>query len=139
VPRDAYCGTARRGSFGVDLVTGSVMTTEPEVMTDTVLELRGLSSPPMHLYPVVDHVADKLCATQATYGTAGDRPSSRVRDLVDLVVFARSQDIAVTHSSARSAPSGSTVASTVTRRSRLRRTGIGSTHPSQGRSARARA
>jgi hypothetical protein len=90
---DAYCGTARRGSFGVDLVTGSLMTTEPEVMTDTVLELRGLSSPPMRLYPVVDHVADKLCATQATYGAAGDRPSSRVRDLVDLVVFARSQDI----------------------------------------------
>jgi hypothetical protein len=90
---DAYCGTALRGSFGVDLVTGSLMTTEPEVMSDTVLELRGLSSPPMRLYPVVDHVADKLCATQATYGTAGDRPSSRVRDLVDLVVLARSQDI----------------------------------------------
>jgi len=77
----------------VDLVTGSLMTAEPEVMTDTVLELRGLSSPPIRLHPLVDHVADKLCATQATYGTAGDRPSSRVRDLVDLVVFARSQDI----------------------------------------------
>ena len=90
---DAYCGTARRGSFGVDLVTGALMTSEPEVVIGTVLHLRGLSSPPMRLYPVVDHVADKLCATQATYGTAGDRPSSRVRDLVDLVVFARSQDI----------------------------------------------
>jgi hypothetical protein len=42
---------------------------------------------------VVDHIADKLCATQSTYGAAGDRPSSRVRDLVDLVVFARSQDV----------------------------------------------
>jgi hypothetical protein len=90
---DAYCGAARKDTFSVDLVTGSLMTTEPEVVTDTVLELRGLSSLPMRLYPVVDHIADKLCATQATYGTAGDRPSSRVRDLVDLVVLARSQDI----------------------------------------------
>src|SRR5665647_2622978 len=32
-------------------------------------------------------------ATQSTYGAARDRPSSRVRDLVDLVVFARSQDV----------------------------------------------
>lgn len=89
----AYCGTAKKDGFGVDLVTGSLMTTEPEVMTDTVLELRGLSSPPMRLYPMVDHVADKLCATQAMYGAAGDLPSSRVRDLVDIVVFARSQDV----------------------------------------------
>ena len=90
---DAYCGTARKDSFSVDLVTGSLMTTNPEITTDTALELRGLSSPPMRLYPVVDHIADKLCATQAMYGAAGDRPSSRVRDLVDIVVFARSQDV----------------------------------------------
>lgn len=42
---------------------------------------------------MVDHIADKVCATQASYGTHGDRASSRVRDLVDLVVFARSQDV----------------------------------------------
>jgi len=90
---DAYCGAARKDTFPVDLVTGSLMTSEPEVTAGKFMDLRGLSSPPMRLYPVVDHVADKLCATQATYGAAGDRPSSRVRDLVDLVVLARSQDI----------------------------------------------
>jgi hypothetical protein len=42
---------------------------------------------------VVDHIADKLAATQSTYGAARDRPSSRVRDLVALVVFARPQDV----------------------------------------------
>ena len=47
----------------------------------------------MRLYPVVDHIADKLCATQATYGDDGTQPSSRVRDLVDLVVFGRTQDV----------------------------------------------
>ncbi len=69
------------------------MTTDPEPYDDPVLELPGLATPPIRLYPVVDHIADKLCATQATYGTNNDLPSSRVRDLVDLVVFARSQDV----------------------------------------------
>lgn len=70
------------------------MTTAPDVQTPTpALSLRGLIPPTLRLYPVVDHIADKLCATQSTYGAARDRPSSRVRDLVDLVVFARSQDV----------------------------------------------
>jgi hypothetical protein len=90
---DAYCGAQKKDSFGVDLVTGSMMTTVPEVKVDTVLDLRGISAAPMRLYPVVDHIADKLCATQATYGDDGTQPSSRVRDLVDLVVFGRTQDV----------------------------------------------
>ncbi|GEL45065.1 hypothetical protein CHO01_01810 [Cellulomonas hominis] len=91
---DAYVGAMKKSSFGVDLVTGSLMTAPPELRTDPVLDLRGLAAPAMRLYPVVDHIADKLCATQATYGVNGDIPSSRVRDLVDLVVLARSQDVA---------------------------------------------
>ena len=90
---DAYCGTAKKTSFGVDLVTGSLMTAAPELVADPVLDLRGLVAPTMRLYPVVDHIADKLCATQATYGADGDQASSRVRDLVDLVVFAGAQDV----------------------------------------------
>lgn len=91
---DAYCGAIKKQTLGVDLVTGSLMTTAPEINTPpAVLELRGLTSPTLRLYPVVDHIADKLCATQATYGAAGNLPSSRVRDLVDLVVFARTQDV----------------------------------------------
>jgi hypothetical protein len=67
------------------------MTTAPDVQTPTpALNLRGLIPPTLRLYPVVDHIANKLCATQSTYGAAADRPSNRVRDLVDLVVFARS-------------------------------------------------
>ncbi|MFF1530270.1 nucleotidyl transferase AbiEii/AbiGii toxin family protein [Cellulomonas sp. NPDC058312] len=90
---DAYVGAMKKNTFGVDLVTGSLMTTAPEERTDPVLDVRGLEAPVMRLYPVVDHIADKLCAIQATYGTDGRLPSSRVRDLVDLVVFARSQDV----------------------------------------------
>lgn len=89
---DAYCGSKKVQSVKVDLVVGSIMTTDPEEGFRPVLEIEGLESPKMLLYPVVDHIADKLCATQARYGSANNR-SSRVRDLVDLVVFARTQDI----------------------------------------------
>ncbi|WP_127573821.1 nucleotidyl transferase AbiEii/AbiGii toxin family protein [Georgenia faecalis] len=90
---DAYCGAAKKNCFGVDLVTGSLMTTAPDDLAESVLDLRGLQAPMMRLYPVVDHIADKLCAIQAMYGAAGDQASSRVRDLVDLVVLSGAQDI----------------------------------------------
>ncbi|MDX2377621.1 nucleotidyl transferase AbiEii/AbiGii toxin family protein [Microbacterium sp. LRZ72] len=92
VSTDAYCGVRRRQQFSVDLVTGSLMTAEPDIQTRLAL-VPTVPPAQVRLYPVVDHIADKLCATQSTYGTAGDQPSSRVRDLVDLVVFARTQSI----------------------------------------------
>lgn len=90
---EAYCGSKKKDTFGVDLVTGSMMTASPQIAVDQVLELRGIPAAPLRLYPVVDHIADKLCATQAAYGEDGTKRSSRVRDLVDLVVLARTQDI----------------------------------------------
>lgn len=90
---DGYCGAVKKDSFSVDIVTGSLMTMEPELRTDTVLDLPGVKEPTLRLYPVVDHIADKLCATQAMYGPDGTRGSSRVRDLVDLVVLAGTQDV----------------------------------------------
>lgn len=90
---EAYCGAQKKDTFGVDLVTGSMMTASPQLAVDPVLDLRGIAGAPMRLYPVVDHIADKLCATQAMYGDDGTQPSSRVRDLVDLVVLRRTQDV----------------------------------------------
>ena len=89
---DAYCGSQKVHSVKVDLVVGSIMTTDPEESLSQLLEIEGLKPAKILLYPVVDHVADKLCATQARYGSTRGR-SSRVRDLVDLVVFARTQNI----------------------------------------------
>jgi len=54
------------------------------------LPLPKLPSYPYRLYPVVDQIADKVCATLTLY--SGHR-SSRVKDLVDLVVLAVSQDV----------------------------------------------
>jgi hypothetical protein len=89
---DAYCGVKRRERFSVDLVRGSLMTAEPDIQIRPGL-VPAVPPASVRLYPVVDHIADKLCATQSMYGTSGDEPSSRVRDLVDLVVFARTQRI----------------------------------------------
>lgn len=54
------------------------------------LALPRLISFPYRLYPVVDQIADKVCATVATYN---GRPSSREKDLVDLVVLATTQEV----------------------------------------------
>ncbi len=90
---DAYCGVKNVDSFGVDLVTGSLMTAAPQIASAESLAIPGVHPVHVRLYPLVDHIADKLCATQAEYGAAGDQRSSRVQDLIDLVVFARTQEV----------------------------------------------
>lgn len=68
------------------------MIAAPQVAPAESLAVPGVQPVHVRLYPLVDHVADKLCATQAKYGAAGDQRSSRVQDLIDLVVFARTQE-----------------------------------------------
>jgi hypothetical protein len=65
------------------------MTGEPDTRPASgVVAVPGLPAPTLRLYPVVDHVADKLCATETLYN---GKPSGRDRDLVDLVVIAYTQ------------------------------------------------
>lgn len=88
-----YVGVSRVEEFTVDLVVGCVITGPPEVVDPRVaLDIPELSTPRYLLYPVTDHIADKVCATFDLYGTSRS-PSSRVRDLVDLVVIARTQTV----------------------------------------------
>lgn len=88
---DVYIGANRRGSIQIDLAVGVGMTAEPSLASPvTALELPRLASRPYRLYPVVDQIADKVCATMTDY--QGKR-SSREKDLVDLVVFATTQTI----------------------------------------------
>lgn len=73
----------------MDLVVGVNVTDEPAVAPPTNrLDLPRLPSSNYRLYPIVDQVADKVCATMALYN---GRPSSREKDLVDLVVIAKTQ------------------------------------------------
>jgi hypothetical protein len=53
---------------------------------------RPLITLPYRLYPVADQIADKVCATMDTHYPGGKR-SSRVKDLVDLVMIACTQTV----------------------------------------------
>lgn len=86
-----YIGGAAKGVLKVDLVVGSTVTGEVTTRKPaSSLGLPRLISNPYRLYPVVDQIADKVCATMTEYH---DKASSREKDLVDLVVFATTQDI----------------------------------------------
>lgn len=82
-------GAVERNGFSVDLVTGSLMTAEPETVTGPIsFTIPGITPPTLRVYPLVDHVADKVAATETDFN---GRESSRIRDLVDLVIIARTQ------------------------------------------------
>ncbi|HMR12549.1 MAG TPA: nucleotidyl transferase AbiEii/AbiGii toxin family protein [Arachnia sp.] len=94
VSYDVYIGVKRKETLHVDLVVNVVMTDEAEVASPAnALDLPKLQSNPYRLYPVVDQIADKVCATLTLYN---GHPSSREKDLVDLVVLAVTQDVSAT-------------------------------------------
>lgn len=92
----AGSGGARKrfGEVKVDLVVGPPPTGDVEVVEPAArLQLaRPLQSVPYRLFPLVDQIAEKVCATMSR-AYPGGRPSSRVKDLVDLVVIARTQTV----------------------------------------------
>ena len=88
---DVYVGAQKRGRLNVDLSTGAGVTAEVNYIEPANgLDLPRLTSYRYRVYPVVDQIADKVCATVMLYSGS---PSTRERDLVDLVVFATTQDI----------------------------------------------
>lgn len=88
---EIYIGTARKDRLNVDLVVSVGITDEIDVAQPANrLALPRLASRDYRLYPVVDQIADKVCATVAEY--AG-KPSSREKDLVDLVILALTHDV----------------------------------------------
>lgn len=89
---DVFTGAVRRTPLSIDLVTGSLMTAQPEIVqSSTAALMPGVPAPTVCVYPTVDHIADKVAATEATY-TSG--VSTRGRDLVDLVTFGSTQAVA---------------------------------------------
>ena len=88
---DISIGASRKGQLHVDLVSSVITTDDPELASPAnALDLPKLANHPYRLYSVVDQIADKVCATLSLYN---GRPSSREKDLVDLVVLAVTQDI----------------------------------------------
>ncbi|MCI1748204.1 MAG: nucleotidyl transferase AbiEii/AbiGii toxin family protein [Acidipropionibacterium sp.] len=88
---DVYIGANKHGSLNVDLVVNVVSTDEPTVAPPAnALNIPKLPHHNYRLYPIVDQIADKVCATLAQYS---GRPSSREWDLVDLVILATNEDM----------------------------------------------
>ena len=86
---DAYLGTKALDPMKVDL-SAHVGATENLTVTEPAnrLVLPKLPSFPYRLYPVANQIADKVCATLTVHD---GRPSSREKDMVDLVVIACTQ------------------------------------------------
>jgi hypothetical protein len=78
----------------VDVVVGPPPVGRPEVVepANRLHLRRPLITFPYRLYPVADQVADKVCATMGTQYPGGKR-SSRVKDLVDLILIAHTQTV----------------------------------------------
>jgi hypothetical protein len=87
----AFLGTKQLSGIGVDLVVSVGDLTGVEVIEPANrIDLPRLTTFPYRLYPVERQIADKVCATIAEYSS---RPSSREKDLVDLVVIANTQTV----------------------------------------------
>ena len=79
-------GTKKVADVSVDVVVSDVPLVGAErIAPATRLAVAGIPTFDYLVYPVEESVADKVCATMSTY--RGGMPSSRVRDLVDLVIY----------------------------------------------------
>ena len=86
----ARLGATSFATFHIDVVVGAVMTDTPDIVPPlTPLDIEGLVRPSYQVFPVADHLADKLCATVGVYKRTGQQASSsRVKDLVDIAIIA---------------------------------------------------
>lgn len=88
---NVFIGTNRKNNVKVDLAAGAGITDEVTTLKpEGALNLPKLTSNPYRVYPVVDQIADKVCATMNQYPGSF---SSREKDLVDIVVLAKTQEI----------------------------------------------
>ncbi|WNV86698.1 nucleotidyl transferase AbiEii/AbiGii toxin family protein [Umezawaea sp. Da 62-37] len=79
-------GTKSSSVLGVDVVVGPAPFGEPvsRILTP-VLAVEGIEAGPVvRLYPIVDHLADKICAMHERHSGVA---SSRYRDLVDILLM----------------------------------------------------
>jgi len=88
---DVYLGVKKVDNLKVDLSAHETALDLPQAMDPANrLALPRLVSNPYRLYPLPQQIADKVCASLTIYN---GRPSSREKDLVDLVVIALTQTV----------------------------------------------
>jgi hypothetical protein len=94
IPVTAYVGATPWAKFHVDLVGSDVrMTGVPEdVPALARVAMPDVEQHGYRAYPLVDHIADKVAAIFQRYGRT-QTPSTRYRDLVDLVAITTSASV----------------------------------------------
>jgi Nucleotidyl transferase AbiEii toxin, Type IV TA system len=95
IPVTASVGAAVWAPFHVDLVGSDLrMTGQPEDVPPMARVLMpDVEQHGYRAYPLVDHVADKIAATLERYGDR-EMPSTRYKDLVDLVAIVTEASVA---------------------------------------------
>lgn len=96
LPVDAVIGATTWVAFDVDLAGSDIrMTGRPDDVPPVARGLiPGVEQRGYRAYPLVDHLADKAAATYERHGENGN-PSTRYRDLVDLVAIVRGASVEV--------------------------------------------
>jgi len=89
---DVYVGAILWDRFTVDLSTALTFTGRPDQQQPApVVDIPDVAPmPAISLYPLPDQIADKVCAMYDAYS---GQPSSRYRDLVDLVLILTSSQV----------------------------------------------
>ncbi len=83
-------GGRERARISIDLVANAVSYGEPDMLTPVDrVDVADLPVFDYLVYPVTSAIADKVCGIVGSY--AG-KPSSRVKDLVDLVIYITTED-----------------------------------------------
>ncbi|MGW2126275.1 nucleotidyl transferase AbiEii/AbiGii toxin family protein, partial [Streptomyces sp. NPDC001758] len=90
-----FLGTRRVDSLKVDLVVGRTLAGVPETRTlQSAVDIAWpVDWPQVRLYPVIDHIADKICAMYERHGKDGEHGSNRYRDLADLLLISQQEAV----------------------------------------------
>lgn len=88
---EVYMGVKRLTILNIDLVIGCSPTDNPEFLRPQNLNGFPLSNIRYRVYPLVDHIADKVCAIMELHGDS--QVSSRMKDLVDLCIIATHESV----------------------------------------------
>ena len=90
-----YLGNTKAADIKVDLVVGRTLAGTPETRTlQSAVDLEWpIDWPQVQLYPVIDHIADKICAMYERHGENDQYGSNRYRDLADLLLITQQESI----------------------------------------------
>ncbi|MFF9763200.1 MULTISPECIES: nucleotidyl transferase AbiEii/AbiGii toxin family protein [Streptomyces] len=90
-----FLGSANVATIKVDLVVGRTLAGTPEVRTlKSAVDIEWpVDWPEVRLYPVIDHLADKICAMYERHGQNGEHGSNRYRDLADLLLISQQETV----------------------------------------------